>query len=60
MKAVAGREQDWLDIKGVLARQRDKLDWNMVLSELRPLCELKEAPDIVIRLERERKRVNQN
>jgi hypothetical protein len=25
-KAISEREQDWLDIEGVLARQRDKLD----------------------------------
>jgi len=60
MKALAGREQDWLDIKGVLARQGDKLEWTSVVSELRPLCELKEAPDIVVRLEQERKRLHRN
>src|SRR6266699_4962920 len=27
MKAVAGRDQDWLDVKGILIRQGDKLDW---------------------------------
>jgi len=60
MKAVAGREQDWLDIKGVLARQGRRLDWKTVLCELRPLCELKEAPEIIPRLERERERVERN
>jgi len=51
MKAVAGRDQDWLDIKGVLIRQREELDWNTLVSELRPLAELKEAPEIIARLE---------
>jgi hypothetical protein len=57
MKAVAGRDQDWMDIKGVLIRQGGKLDWRVVFSELRPLCELKEAPEIIPRLERERERL---
>ena len=52
MKAVAGREKDWLDIKGVVVRQAEKLDWKTIISELRPLCELKEAPEIVDRVER--------
>ena len=52
MKAIASRDQDWIDIKGVLIRQGDRLDWTLILSELRPLCELKEAPEIVTRLER--------
>lgn len=49
MKAFAGREQDWGDVKGIIARQ-EYLDWKLIYSELEPLCELKEAPDIVARL----------
>jgi hypothetical protein len=49
MKAFAGREQDWGDVKGIIARQ-GKMDWKLIYSELEPLCELKEAPDIVVRL----------
>jgi hypothetical protein len=51
MKAFAGRDQDWGDVKGIIARQ-ETLDWRLVYSELEPLCELKEAPDIVARLKR--------
>lgn len=51
MKAFAGREQDWGDVKGIIARQK-KLDWKLIYSELEPLCELKEAPDIVARLKK--------
>jgi hypothetical protein len=51
MKAVAGREQDWLDIKGVLVRQGKRLDWHALIRELRPLCELKEAPEILEQLQ---------
>jgi len=57
MKAIAGRDQDWMDIKGVIVRQGDKLDWATLLSELRPLCDLKEDPEIVRRLEQLRKRL---
>jgi hypothetical protein len=57
MKAFASRQQDWMDVKGVLIRQGDRLDWELILSQLRPLCELKEAPEIVTRLERLRKEV---
>jgi hypothetical protein len=60
MKALAGRGQDWLDIKGVLVRQGAKLVWNTVISELRPLCELKGTPEVITRLERERDRSSRN
>ena len=49
MKAFAGREQDWGDVKGIIARQ-ESLNWKLIYSELEPLCELKEAPEIVTRL----------
>ncbi len=56
MKAFAGRELDWADVSGVIARQGSALDWRMILSELRPLCELKGAPEIVQQLEGVRSR----
>lgn len=49
MKAFAGRDQDWGDVKGIIARQ-GSLNWKMIYSELEPLCELKDAPEIVTRL----------
>lgn len=54
MKAFAGREHDWGDVKGIVARQSGTLNWELVLSELRPLCELKESPEIVKKIERMR------
>ena len=60
MKAFAGRELDWGDVKGIIARQGARLDWSTVLTELRPLCELKEAPEIVERLEKLRPRQRRN
>ena len=52
MKAFAGREQDWGDVKGIVARQGRALNWPQILSELRPLCELKESPETLRQLER--------
>lgn len=49
-KAFAARPQDWIDIEGVLVRQRGKLDWDQILADVQPLCELKEAPEIVDQL----------
>ncbi len=50
LKAFAGRAKDWVDLEGILIRQGDDLDWDLVLQELTPLCELKESPEIVDRL----------
>jgi hypothetical protein len=49
-KAFAARPQDWIDVRGILMRQKGKLDWDDILRELSPLCELKEAPEIVDQL----------
>ena len=60
MKAFAGREQDWGDVKGIIARQGRALNWSLVMTELRPLCDLKEAPEILTQLERVRRQVEEN
>lgn len=51
-KAFANRDQDWLDIRGILKRNRQKLNQTQILEELRPLVELKEEPEIIQHLER--------
>lgn len=50
-KAFAAREQDWLDIRGILIRQHARLDLGQVRAELKPLVDLKEQPEILSRLE---------
>jgi hypothetical protein len=50
LKAFAGRPQDWIDVEGIIIRQGDALDWNLILRELKPLCELKESPETVDQL----------
>jgi hypothetical protein len=57
MKAFADRDRDWLDIETVLVRQGATLNWKQITSELNPLSELKEAPDIPDRLEKLRQKV---
>lgn len=52
MKAFADRPQDWSDIEGILTRQRGRLNWQQIEQELKPLCEAKEAPEILDRLRR--------
>ena len=50
MKAFAGRDRDLTDIPGILVRQSGRLDWKLIENELRPLLELKDAPEMWDRL----------
>ena len=50
MKAFASRPKDWVDLEGILIRQGARLDWAYVESQLRPLAELKQEPEIMHRL----------
>jgi len=47
LKAVADRPRDWADVETIIARQQLRLDWNYILAQLEPLCQLKGAPEIV-------------
>lgn len=50
-KAFAGRDRDWDDVRGVLARRHGKLDWAIIRYELPPLLHLKEAPEAMQHLD---------
>jgi hypothetical protein len=50
-KAFAGRDRDWLDVEGIVIRQGEVLDSNLVRTELAPLAELKGSYDAVDRLQ---------
>ena len=50
LKAFADRPRDWSDIEGVIVRTGHQLAWKTVETELRPLCQAKEAPHILPRL----------
>lgn len=50
LKAFAGREIDWLDVRGIAVRQAGRLDEALIFRELDPLIELKGAPESGARL----------
>ncbi len=52
LKAFAARPKDWVDVEGILTRQRRKLRWRYVWAQLRPLAELKGEPEILETLRR--------
>jgi len=49
-KSFADRPRDWADVETVLLRQQDRLNWTYILEQLQPLCQSKEAPEIIGRL----------
>lgn len=51
-KVFAGRDRDWIDVKGVVHRQGGRLDLALIRRELPPLLELKGAMDNLGRFER--------
>ena len=50
-KAFADRPKDWVDVEGILLRQAPTMDWDYVQIQLEQLAELKEAPELVEKLE---------
>ena len=57
LKAFAGRPRDWIDIETVLVRQRRSLDWRLIIRELKPLLEIREAPESLAQLQQLRSKV---
>jgi hypothetical protein len=49
-KVFAGRDQDWLDVAGIIVRQGAALDTELTLSEALPLLELKGSLEDIDRL----------
>ena len=52
LKLFAGRALDIRDTEGVALRNGDQLDWSYIETQLRPLAEIKEDPEILRRLAR--------
>lgn len=50
-KAFEARPKDWIDIEGIVARQKS-LDWTYIDEQINPLVELKEEPEILTKLAR--------
>lgn len=51
MKAFANRPRDWADIRSIAARAAGKLDKAYITERIKPLAEVKSAPEIVSALE---------
>lgn len=49
-RSFADRTIDWHDVQGIVVRQRRNLDWSYIFRHLKPLCEVKEQPEIIERL----------
>ncbi len=49
-KAFAGRDKDWLDIRGILVRSRESVDWRIVEEEVAPLAALMDDDQLIPRL----------
>ena len=50
LKAFADRSKDWGDIESIIERQKSYLVQEHILDRLKPLCDLKESPEILERL----------
>lgn len=57
-KAFADRLKDWVDVEGILIRQSSRMDWDYVRAQLAQLAELKDAPELVDKLEHLRRSVD--
>jgi len=57
LKAFANRDKDWNDIKTVCIRQKN-LDWDYITTQLAPLAELKETPEVLTKLEKLRREIS--
>jgi hypothetical protein len=59
LKAFADRPKDWVDVDGIIIRQSGRIDWDYVQTQLAPLVELKDAPEILGRLATRRRALDQ-
>ena len=51
LKAFAARDKDWTDVRWILEKQKGNIDVAYIRYHLRSLVELKEEPEIMVRLE---------
>src|SRR5690606_31910930 len=50
-KSFADRLQDWADVENIIGVQKG-IDWNYIYEQLEPLIEVKEAPEILAKLQK--------
>jgi hypothetical protein len=60
LKAIADRDKDWVDIRGIIERQGEQLEWDYIVRELTTLCELKEDAGPLEHLKALRKEADQD
>ncbi len=60
LKAFADRDRDWVDIRGIIERQGNRLEWDYIVRELTALCELKEDTGAPERLQAMRRQADQD
>lgn len=51
LKAFADRPIDWMDVEGILYRSGRGLNYSLIMEQLAPLCEIKDSPEIVDKLQ---------
>lgn len=51
LKTFADRPKDWADIEGIIIRQSNNLNQTYILNQLAPLCEAKESPESIQKLQ---------
>ena len=49
-----GEPRETIDVEDILIRQTGKLDWHYIHAQLKPLAELKGAPELLDELEKRR------
>ena len=52
LKAFADRPKDWVDVEGIVTRQRGKLRWSHIWAKLQLLVDLEGEPEILETLRR--------
>ncbi len=50
LKAFADRPKNWMDIEGIVTRQAENLNQDLIFKQLTPLCEIKDAPETIPKL----------
>lgn len=50
LKSFANRTKDWLDVEGIILKQKKNLQIDYIVEQLTPLCEIKGIPDIMKKL----------
>lgn len=51
LKAFAERSKDWSDIEGIIMKSGKDLNMGYILKQLKPLCQAKEAPEVMEKLQ---------